>query len=166
MINAIMLSITSELPPLPLDPVLRHHQDLQLISRVYVPLGCRPESVEHQLGCSCDAEGGLLGVSRVVVAGHLRVQVGEDHVGSTSLGHGLVGPVASNGVVAVHNSLSVLVEASNQVEGVVREEPSSVQSFGKQMGDRFGGRHPFDFKVVDIQFSLHYLHRKRPTLVS
>ena len=90
----------------------------------------------------------------VVVADDLSIEVRDDHVGSTSLSQSLVSTVAANSVVAVNNSLAVFVETSNEVEGIVREKSSSVESLGDKMGDGVSGGCSFDFVVVYFELGL------------
>lgn len=128
-------SVSSELPPLTLNTVLCHHQDLQLVSSIDVTLCRRSESSVHQLHCRVNAKRRLLTVFGVVVAGDLGIQKWQDHVSSATLCQGLIGTVATDSIVSVNDSFSVLIDASNEVEGVVGEEAASVQSFGHEMSD-------------------------------
>lgn len=83
-----------------------------------------------------------------------------------TLGQSSIASVAADRVVAVNNSSSILVQTSNQVESVVREESSRVEGFGEQMCDGFSGGLPLDFEVVNFKLGLDDLHQHTLTLVS
>ncbi len=121
-----MRSITSQLLPWTFDAVFRHNQYLKFISRIDISFSCWSKSIENKLLGWLDSELGLEVVVGVVIANYLRIKIGDDHVGTTSLGESPVAAVTTDSVVSMDYSLAVFVQPSDQIEGVVGEEPSSV----------------------------------------
>lgn len=67
---------------------------------------------------------------RVVVTDNFSIEERQNHVGSATLCQSPFCIIASNGIISINNSLSVLVQTCNQVKGIVREKSSGIESFG------------------------------------
>ena len=70
----------------------------------------------------------------VVIANYFSIQIWNDHVSSASLSEGPVTSVTANSIVSMDNAFPIFIEASNQVEGIVGKESSSIKSLGNKMG--------------------------------
>lgn len=69
----------------------------------------------------------------VVVSSDLCIQERQDHMGPTALSQSLIRAIAANSIVAIDDALAVIVEASDEVEGVIGEEPPSIEGLCDQI---------------------------------
>lgn len=102
----------------------------------------------------------------VVVANDLGVEVRNDHMCSTSLSQGLVSTITADSIVTVDNSLAIFIKPSNKVEGIVREESSSVESLGNKVSDGVSGGCSFDLVIINLELCFQDLPQITITLVS
>jgi len=76
-------------------------------------------------------------LNKVVVADELVIEHGHAHRVARALSSVLNTIVRADGIVAVHNTLAILLQAAKQVEGVERHEASSVEGVAEQLRDGF-----------------------------
>lgn len=94
---------------------------------------------------------------RVVVSDDFGIQVGNDHMCSTSLSQSSVCTIATDGIITVDNALAIFIKSCYQVEGIIGEESSSVEGLGDQMSNGVSGGCSFDFVVINFELSLEDL---------
>lgn len=158
-----MLSISSQWEPLGAHASQVAHDDLHVVARVNVSLGNRVQDVSQRIFNFLLRAGQLL--HHHVVPNELVVQDGQAERIAGPLGAVGVSAVAAHGIVAVDDSLAVLVDSAKQVERVVGHKAAAVEGGGQQLRNILNARLSFVLHLVLTQFdhqvfmqSLHISH--------